>query len=98
VPFSNHFELAAFIYNRIQELFGKQDEEITMGRADILFNFLKIAGMDKPEDINKYIENISIKSDHVNIVQQLVEMILEDNPSLIEDYQKSKDITGKVRV
>lgn len=98
VPFSNHFELAAFLYNRIQELLGKQDDEITMGRADILFNFLKLTGMDKPEDINKYIESIPIKSDHVNIVQQLVEMILEDNPSLMDDYQKSKDMTGQVRV
>lgn len=98
VPFSNHFELAAFLYNRIQELLGKQDDEITMGRADILFNFLKLTGMDKPEDINKYIESIPIKSDHVNIVQQLVEMILEDNPSLMDDYQKSKDMTGQMRV
>ncbi|MGI5998522.1 MAG: GTP pyrophosphokinase [Lutispora sp.] len=98
VPFSNHFELAAFLYNRIQELLGKQDDEITMGRADILFNFLKITGMDKPEDINKYIESIPIKSDHVNIVQQLVEIILEDNPSLMDDYQKSKDMTGQMRV
>jgi len=98
VPFSNHFELAAFLYNRIQELLGKQDDEITMGRADILFNFLKLTGMDKPEDINEYIEKIPMKSEHINIVQQLVEIILEHNPSLLEDYQKSKDMTGQMRV
>jgi len=98
VPFSNHFELAAFLYNRIQELLGKKDDEITMGRADILFNFLKLTGMDKPEDINEYIEKIPMKSDHINIVQQLVEIILEHNPSLLDNYQKSKDMTGQMRV
>lgn len=98
VPFSNHYELATFLYNRVQELFGKDEDEIIMGRADTLFNFLKLTGMDKPEYINKYIENMPHHSGYINIVQQMVEMILEDNPSLLDDYQKSKDVTGHVRV
>ncbi|MDD4834949.1 MAG: RelA/SpoT protein [Lutispora sp.] len=98
VPFSNHYELASFLYNRVQELLGKGEDEIIMGRADILFNFLKLAGMDKPEYINKYIENIHHNSEYINIVQQLTELILEDNPSLLDDYQKGKDATRNVRV
>ncbi|NLM44234.1 MAG: RelA/SpoT domain-containing protein [Clostridiales bacterium] len=97
-PFSNHFELAAFLYNRIQEVLGKEDDEITMGRVDILFNFLKLTNMAKPQCINKYIENIPRNSGNINIVQQLVELILKENPALLEDYQKSKDMTGQMRL
>lgn len=96
--FSNHYELASFLYNRVQELFEKDEDEIIMGRADILFNFLKTAGMNKPDYINKYIENMPHHSGYINIVQQLIEQILKDNPALLDDYQKSRDIVGHVRV
>ena len=98
VPFSNHYELASFLYNRVQELMGAEEEEIVMGRADILFNFLKQAGMDRPEDINKYIENMPHNFKSTNIVQQLVEQILSENPTLLDDYQKGEDLTGRMRV
>ena len=54
--------------------------------------------MAKPQCINKYIENIPRNSGNINIVQQLVELILKENPALLEDYQKSKDMTGQMRL
>lgn len=94
VAFSNHYELAAFLYNKVQEALGEKAEEMIMGRADILFSFLKIAGMDKPEDLNGYLQNIGNSSNNNNIVEYVVEQILEENPDLLETYLKSRNANG----
>lgn len=93
VPFNNHYELAAFLYNKVQETLGEKAEEMIMGRADILFNFLKIAGMDKPEQLNKYLQNIG-SYNHNNIVEYVIEQVLGENPDLYSVYLKSRNSSG----
>ena len=94
VAFSNHYELAAFLYNKVQEALGEKAEEMIMGRADILFSFLKIAGMDEPEHLNQYLQNIGNSSNNNTIVEYVVEQILGENPDLLETYLKSRNING----
>lgn len=93
VPFNNHYELAAFLYNKVQEALGEKAEEMIMGRADMLFNFLKMAGMDKPEQLNKCLNNIA-NYDHNNIVEYVIEQILGENPALYSVYLKSRNSSG----
>lgn len=94
VPFNNHYELAAFLYNKVQEALGEKAEEVIMGRADILFNFLKLAEMDKPDQLNQYLRNIRSSNNHNSIVEFVIEQILGENPNLYSVYLNSRNTSG----
>ena len=65
-----------------------------MGRADILFNFLKLAEMDKPDQLNQYLRNIRSSNNHNSIVEFVIEQILGENPNLYSVYLNSRNTSG----
>ena len=85
--FSNHYELSAFIYDSIKR---KGTKEPIMGRADVLYRFLQVADLNKPECIEKYLGKVDPDSNNIPTVNQIVDAILADNPQLYEIYDKAK--------
>lgn len=88
--FTNHYELAAFIYDRISATTDTQFEDINMGRADVLFKFLKTLNLNKPECVEKYIENVDPECKNASVVEQIVDMIIEDDSSTSKVYLSIK--------
>ncbi|WP_129723450.1 GTP pyrophosphokinase [Xylanivirga thermophila] len=80
--FSNHYELAAFIYDGICASTNIRSEDITMGRVDLLFKFLKAAQFNRSEYINKYIDDIDPECKDTSVVEQIIDMIIEEDSSL----------------
>jgi len=88
--FTNHYELAAFIYDRISATTNTQFEDINMGRADVLFKFLKALNFNKPECVEKYIEKVDPECKNASVVEQIVDMIIEEDSSTSKVYLSIK--------
>lgn len=90
-PFSNHYELAAFIYDRINTIFNAKCDEITMGRVDVLHNFLKDVDRNTPGYISQYIEYIDYMHYELSVVEQIIDMIIEKEPYLYKTFLEVKN-------
>ena len=80
--FSNHFELAAYIYDRISALGAPNSEDINMGRVDIFFKFLKYADLNKPEILENYLDMVEYGPDKLTVVEQTMENMVQKDTSL----------------
>lgn len=90
-PFSSHYELAAFIYDKISATSSAKFEDITMGRADVLFKFLKKIKLNKPECMEKYIRNVDPQCEKSSVVEQIVAMIVENDPKSYKIFLEVKN-------
>jgi ppGpp synthetase/RelA/SpoT-type nucleotidyltranferase len=91
-PFHNHYEVAAYLYERIHsQKRGRATEvEVTlpMGRIDILYRLLQIAGLDQPHELARFAAQVNLNAVHKTVTDQIVEHVLRDNPSLVEQYHQ----------
>lgn len=90
-PFSNHYELAAFIYDRIYSTSGEKCDDITMGRVDMLYSFLKEVNLNTPQYIDQYIEDIDYMHHELSVVEQIIDMIIEREPYLYRTFLNIKE-------
>ena len=75
---------------------GPSNNQLRMGRADVLFRFLQLAGLDRPSRLQRYVEGISTESDEP-IAEQLVNAILSENPDsdLYAIYSQAQNEVGQ---
>lgn len=94
--FSSHYELASFIYDRISAESKVKFEDIIMGRADVLFKFLKTLNMNRPEYIDKYLDNVDPECKSISVVEQIIDMMIEGDSSLYKVLLRVKNqMSGK---
>ena len=91
IPFSNHYEVAAFISDRISAKYNMNIDDIAMGRADVLFKFLVYAKLDNPKQLNKYIMNTKFDFEQDDLVDQISGTILEDDITLYSYFIRAKN-------
>ncbi|MDQ2087024.1 RelA/SpoT domain-containing protein [Herbivorax sp. ANBcel31] len=91
--FNNHFELAAYLYDSMKQLF-KKNMEPTMGRADVLYRFLQIINMDRPECIEQYLENLDPDTEKRPVTEQIVDRILAGDSNLYNKYNQARHEVG----
>jgi ppGpp synthetase/RelA/SpoT-type nucleotidyltranferase len=89
-PFHNHYELAAYLYERIHTQKKGDTTEVTlsMGRVDILLRLLQRAGLDQPRELAHYAAQVNPNAVHKTVAEQVVGHVLRDNPSLEGLYQQ----------
>lgn len=92
--FSNHYELSAFLYDQVQ---GKSIDQSDpyMGRADVLYAFLKLIGRGAPWHVETYLPYLDFKDTARSVVEQLVDQILVEDDSLYESYNKARISVSK---
>lgn len=88
--FNNHYELAMFLYNKLGSVTEEAQNEIVLGRVDILFNCLKSSKFNKPEYLKEFLVNIDSDTKDRSIVDQIMDKIRELNPMLYESYLNVK--------
>lgn len=85
-PFRNHYELAEFLRTRLSAL-GTDLTEATLGRIDVLFDFL--AGQDSAtaSSVARYLDQIEQDFEHRPLADQLADLMLSGDQSLYETYR-----------
>ncbi len=88
--FNNHYELAMFLYNKLGSVTEEAQNEIVLGRVDILFYCLKSSKFNKSEYLKEFLVNIDSDTKDRSIVDQIMDKIRELNPMLYESYLNVK--------
>ncbi|MCT4660714.1 MAG: RelA/SpoT domain-containing protein [Tissierellales bacterium] len=88
--FSNHYELAAFLYDKLSNSYNFNPETLVMGRADRLFKFLKSTNLNSPAQLSPYLVKLHLNTQDSTVVQQITDLILFDDPSLYAAYVQVK--------
>ncbi len=86
--FSNQYELAAFLYDRFHgaETLGEQVDEPVMGRIDILFRLLHLAGVSSPTGVNRFLEHSETGTERRPIADQVIDRVLAFRSDLYDQY------------
>lgn len=87
-PFSNHYELAAYLYDYRRRKAPERYEPL-IGRADILFRFLQIIGLDTVPKLEPILALCSPNSIDKPLVDQLIDRILAQNAKYHEAYAQA---------
>lgn len=91
--FSNHYELASYLYDIIPPTLKEEDTDPFMGRTDILFPFLKMVGMATPVELSQFTKDLSPYLEDRPVAEQLIDRILESNPNFYEAYNQAREVT-----
>lgn len=75
-----------FLYNKLGSVTEEAQNEIVLGRVDILFNFLKSSKFNNPEYLKEFLVNIDSDTKDRSIVDQIMDKIRDLNPMLYESY------------
>jgi ppGpp synthetase/RelA/SpoT-type nucleotidyltranferase len=94
-PFSNHFELAAFLYDRARKVSRDQAVEPLVGRVDILYYFLDEVNLNNPEAVESRLADLLESQGAETIAQRLIDDILSQNPDYSDVYLKVKREAGE---
>ena len=92
--FANPYQLAAFLYDTIRSGTAEPMSELVMGRTDVLLNFLRLARLDRPAKLRKYLNQLSPGTEKTPVVEQLIDNILLDTPGLYGVYAQARVQTG----
>lgn len=88
--FSNHFELAAYIYDIIRVEKPNLNIENSIWKVDILFKFCEQIKFNKPDKIKKFVQKINTNKEDGAVSEQIIDMILVENPKFYEVLEKVK--------
>lgn len=92
--FTNPYQLAAFLYDAVRSGTAEPKSEPVMGRTDILLDFLRLARLDRPAKLRKYLNQLSPGTERTPVVEQLIDNILLDTPDLYSVYAQARAQTG----
>lgn len=84
--FNNQYELAAYLYDNLQE--GVQRSSILMGRADVLFRFLQLTNLNRSEELEKFITDLDPHDEQRTVSSQIIDRIIDDSPNQEKMYRK----------
>lgn len=96
IQFSNHYDLAAFLFDHAQRRFQTAASPEMLGSVDILFDFLTRAALLEPAMLEPYLEMVAPDLDQRPLVNQIVESMLRVRPELYPQYEASRESKGSV--
>ncbi|MFO0863556.1 MAG: RelA/SpoT domain-containing protein [Gemmataceae bacterium] len=85
--FTNHFELAAFLLNRTGEVIRDPRSDSGLGRVDLLFDFLKELGKNKPDEVAPYLKSLSPDTEKRPLSEQIVDQLLAEDANRYPMYE-----------
>ncbi|MFO6454032.1 MULTISPECIES: GTP pyrophosphokinase family protein [unclassified Aeromicrobium] len=93
-PFRNHFDLAEYLRNQAQV---KTINESGLGAIDVLFDFLRRKGKNRPKDIEPVLESIDEDFERRPLADQISDVLLAGDPEAYEAYRAAKTHARRLR-
>jgi ppGpp synthetase/RelA/SpoT-type nucleotidyltranferase len=94
-PFSNHYELAAYLYDYLRQTTPHGTEPF-IGRADILFRFLQILGLDTVKSLEPFLGKCNPRMQSKPITEQIVDIILAQNEEFYQAYNRARQEVSRI--
>ena len=85
--FEDQYDLATYLSNQLRS--KPPVSTMIMGRADVLFHFLKKAELDRPEELTNFISDLDTTDNQRTISDQLLDRIIPTNSELY--YKKLEE-------
>ncbi len=93
-PFSNHYELAAYLHEQKRRLLPGPDCRFSIGRTDVLFQFLKMIGLNSVPALRPILQSCSFNPEDDPLSQQIVNHLLLSDPNLYTEYDQARTMVG----
>lgn len=87
-PFSNHYDLAAYLVDRAAPILKSPLGDTALGRVDLLFELLLKLNMATPGDVADYILALSADTERRPVAEQIVDQILGEDRSRYQTYEE----------
>ncbi len=89
-PFEDPYNLAAYLYNALQQ--KMQGPVAPIGRTDILLSFLKQLGLDRPKQLFLYLDVVyaDVGRPVLPVASQIVDTILMRDPRLFREFEVAR--------
>lgn len=85
--FTNHFELAAFLYEAAKDILSSPEEPV-MGRVDLLFRLLVRAELNTPDALKPYLASLHANTEVRPLAEQMTDQILVASPEMYQLYSE----------
>jgi ppGpp synthetase/RelA/SpoT-type nucleotidyltranferase len=103
--FSNHYDLASHLLGKFAPSAGAPIGETALGRIDLLFEFLKLLHLAKPDAIELYIKSLNPDLEKQPLANQIIDQLIsEDSERRYPIYKRLRasrpvhgDYVGKAR-
>ncbi len=90
IEFSNHYELASFLNNKLGSASEGHKREIVLGRVDLLFKCINSSDLNKPEKLKEILVSVDPERRNRTIVDQIMDRIKSIHPVMYENYRDLK--------
>lgn len=87
--FENHYDLAASLIEQVRATLEEAKlTGSTMGRVDVLFDFLKALNLNKPEMLAQYVKALHDDLEIRPLSQQIIDQVLAEDPGRYLIYEQ----------
>lgn len=86
--FRNHYEFTAFVLDEILKKYPDQALHKT-GEMDVLFDFLRYAGLHSSESVRRLVDGVSLRDD-LPIAGLISDQLLKERPELERWYRQAR--------
>jgi ppGpp synthetase/RelA/SpoT-type nucleotidyltranferase len=91
--FSNHYELAAFLYEAAKPLLESEAEPV-IGRVDVLFELLRRTELATPEALQPFITTLQADTEQRPVAEQIIDQIIAADPAKYGAYSDAQRDLG----
>lgn len=86
--YSNHYDLASSLLEMSRaKLAGLDVYDSAIGRVDMLFQLLRDLGLNKPEDLSRYVEALHADFEKRPLAEQVIDQVLSEDPTRYTVYE-----------
>jgi ppGpp synthetase/RelA/SpoT-type nucleotidyltranferase len=86
--YANHYDLASSLLDMSRsKLAGLDIHDSAIGRVDLLFQLLRDVGLNKPEDLARYIDALHADFEKRPLAEQVIDQILSEDVSRYAIYE-----------
>lgn len=85
-PFSNHYDLAAYLVDKAKSLLKEPFHDAALGRADVLFDLLSRLDLATPGRLEPFLSSLHGETESRPLAEQIIDQLLAEDSSRYQIY------------